>query len=635
MLFSRQRLVLAGYAIAGAKYAIICSTAQMGGEWRISSRNTRGTLFLIRFLLSLILPLICILGFANNAAADDKRHYSIEAVKVHQGDNSLWAQADFDDRDWLEHQAGSIPEQAANYWFRFYLTVNDQLASHQTTQLFFHHVGSSEIYWDDRLIDRNGTIGTDKASEVAGDIDRLLVVPHDLYQPGQHVVAIRISRHHSFLARTGLSFDFELGPYGETYTQHTGTALLPLITLGGTLVVAGYFIFIFLLDLKQRSYLYFGLTCLGVAGMLIGETWRGLFGYTYDWHIIRLQLILTFATLVALSLPWFVYQHFKLYPLKKPLLMVSVLLLIFINWSVSYDLRSAVVLLLGLLAALVLSLMAWRQQAVGAAPMFVGIGLSFIIGLSNPWIFLDTSFYYGFVLMTLFILASMAVQNKLHQQQRDTALLHSERLKTELLKKNIQPHFILNSLTTLTSWISINVDTAQQMIQSLADEFRLLMDMSALTQVPLSQELALCRSHLQIMGFRQDQTFELVLNNKTAPDPQGELLLPPGILHTLLENALSHNRYRQSLVTFTLQLTIINQRAQLMLFVPVSKGMGKGLGKGKGKDSSDHIASGTGTQYIQARLEEVWPGDWTFDSVASGDNWLTTIDFPVVIGAHN
>jgi hypothetical protein len=548
--------------------------------------------------------------------------YSVESVKVRQGDNLLWATLDYDDKDWQgyyeqgydrqnDHNA-DMPVPAGNYWFRFQLKVNEQLSSEQATQLFFHHIGSSEIYWDGRLIDRNGQVGSDQNSELPGQIDRLLVVPHDLYQPGIHVVAVRVSRHHRALNTSRLSYDFVLGPFGQINTQHSGSALVPLITLGSTLVLAGYFIFIFLLDAKQLALLLFGLTCLGVAGMLLGETYRGLFGYTYDWHIVRLQVILCFAAGVGLSFMWFVYHHFKLVEAKNILLVLSALLVIVVNLPSSYDLRSTLVILLSLFFAWGLSMLALVRQIGGSLLMLAGISLCILSALVDPWSFIDSTFYYIFPLMTLFVLASLAVQNKLNQQQRDEALVHSERLKIELLKKNIQPHFILNSLTTLTSWINIDVATANKMIQALAQEFRLLIQLSANPLVTLAQELQLCHSHLQIMGFRKDQQFTLALEGM-----DDNLLLPPGILHTLLENALSHNRYKNDQVTFHLQLKTTEQRACLTLLVPL------------GEKSTVNLATGTGTDYIKARLKEAWQQNWSFDSKAVLDNWRTQIDFPL------
>jgi len=577
----------------------------------------------IKILFSLVLILW---GSLSNAA---ERQYTVEQVFVNQGDSLTWANQDYDDSHWVTVQSSPAITKEKNYWFRFHISIEDVLSSEQSSQLFFHHIGSAEIYWNGVLIHRNGKVGLNKAEEVPGKMDTLLVIPQTLYQQGSHVVAIRVSRHHlthnKSLLKTNLAsgYDFLIGTYGQVHTQHTGKALLPLITLGGALVVAGYFFFIFLIDQKQLSSLFFSLTCIGVVGMLLGETWRGLHNYDYDWHVVRLQTILSFSTLLGLSLPWTVYHHFsqlseRLPLMKEALILYSLLMIVFLNVTLGYDFRSAMVVILGLFIALAISFFALKNRLTGAISMTIGLSLCLLSAAVNPSLFLNETFYYTFPIMTFFFMTSIATRNKENKQQRDQALIQSERLKIELLKKNIHPHFLLNSLTTLSSWITIDVKVANKMILALAQEFRSLIALSAHDRVSLSDELTLCRSHLEIMGYRKDQSFELNVTGE-----KDNLLLPPGILHTLLENALSHNRYIETIVVFELKVLLSDNQVQLQLSIPESNNRNN-----DGQSDSSSISAGTGTQYIKARLTEAYAQDWYFDSNLTNNYWLTTLCFP-------
>ena len=223
---------------------------------------------------TLALVLLSIAGLsllASNTFASE-RHFEIVDVKIKQGDNIEWSAVDFDDSHWQTQRFTNSASKMKNYWYRFHIRVFDDLAPDQATELFFHEIGSYEIYWDNVLIKKNGTVAGNIQSEIPGTIDSLLVVPKSLYTKGVHIVAIRVSRHHQSLVRIGNRYDFELGAYGETFSQHGGMALIPLVTLGGTLVIAIYFILMFILDRSQISYLFFGLTCIGTAGMVMAET---------------------------------------------------------------------------------------------------------------------------------------------------------------------------------------------------------------------------------------------------------------------------------------------------------------------------------------------------------------------------
>jgi len=564
--------------------------------------------------------------FSSEGYSQD-RSYSVDQVKIHPGDDLRWLQPSFDDENWAKHQQGDTSFSERNYWYRFHVSVLERLPSDQATEIFFHVLGSSEVYWDGKLINRNGVIGHNKQDEIAGKIDSVIVIPSNLYTQGKHVIAIRISRYHqSLIERTGLRYDLSIGAYGQTNTQHTGRALVPIITLGATLVIACYFAILFFLSFKKVNFLLFSLCSFSVALMLTAETWRGIVGYTYEWHTLRLQIVLTSAALIALFLPWFIQNHFKLKKAITPLFVYSIGIVIFSNINLHYDFRATILLLIGLVVALFIAGISWQQKNVGAKLMFIGLLGCLLICLYEPRKLLAEYFFYGFPLLSIFILNALAIKNKQDQNQRDEALIYSERLKVELLKKNIQPHFLLNTLTSLSSWIAIEPKTADKMLHSLAQEFRLLLSFSDAKLVRLIQEIELCRHHLQVMTFRKDTCFKLQVTNM-----DNDLLIPPGIIHTLVENAITQNSYRNQEVTFKLNIESTQKRITLTMEVPIEQRPSKKTlpSPAVPNESSElDTGKGMGTKYINARLNEAWPEQWQFNAYKKSLIWVNEISFP-------
>ena len=76
------------------------------------------------------------------------------------------------------------------------------------------------------------------------------------------------------------------------------------------------------------------------------------------------------------------------------------------------------------------------------------------------------------------------------------------------------------------------------MIEALAGEFRLLSQVSDRPLIPLADEIALCRRHLEVMSYRVGRAFTL-----RADNVDGATEIPPGVLHTLVENAFTHGRF--------------------------------------------------------------------------------------------
>ena len=118
----------------------------------------------------------------------------------------------------------------------------------------------------------------------------------------------------------------------------------------------------------------------------------------------------------------------------------------------------------------------------------------------------------------------------------ETSLVQSTRLQLALLKKNIQPHFLMNTLTSLIDWIEESPKKGVLFIEALAKEFTLFNQIENQTLIPISQEIALCRSHLEIMEYRKEIKYSWEDEGIDA-----EQKIPPGILHTLLENGITHS----------------------------------------------------------------------------------------------
>ncbi|RYY54784.1 MAG: regulator, partial [Chitinophagaceae bacterium] len=119
-----------------------------------------------------------------------------------------------------------------------------------------------------------------------------------------------------------------------------------------------------------------------------------------------------------------------------------------------------------------------------------------------------------------------------HQQ----ALLLSSRLQLELIKKNIQPHFLRNTLTSMMDWVEESPKEGARFIQALAAEFTIMNEISEMTLIPIGKEIELCRQHLSVMGFRKEINY--VWEQSGIDETQ---LIPPAIIHTLLENGITHS----------------------------------------------------------------------------------------------
>ena len=182
---------------------------------------------------------------------------------------------------------------------------------------------------------------------------------------------------------------------------------------------------------------------------------------------------------------------------------------------------------------------------------------------------------------------------------RERAQLRSSRLEIELLKKNIQPHFLLNSLNATLAWLEENPKNAARLLQALAEELRLILDFSSRKLVSLGEELHLCQTHLILMGLRHDKNFTLEIKGEIDEDEKN----PPLILHTLIENGLVHG--------------FKGRDEGVFIFTRIREPEGRvvyRLSNNGSREVNPTRRRGLGLRYIKTRLEESFPGRWELHS---------------------
>jgi len=110
--------------------------------------------------------------------------------------------------------------------------------------------------------------------------------------------------------------------------------------------------------------------------------------------------------------------------------------------------------------------------------------------------------------------------------------------QNETLKNQVNPHFLFNSLNTLSSLIGSQPELAENFIKRLSSIYRYILENSSRDRVPLEAELSFIRDYFFLHKIRDDGKIELDVNvNETD---KYEIL--PVSLQILVENAINHNK---------------------------------------------------------------------------------------------
>ena len=127
------------------------------------------------------------------------------------------------------------------------------------------------------------------------------------------------------------------------------------------------------------------------------------------------------------------------------------------------------------------------------------------------------------------------VREELLERAREARQASEARLK--LLQAQVQPHFVFNTLAALQHWVDTGDARAPALLRSLSAFLRGSTELLGREHVALGEELAIVREYLQVMQARLGERlrFEVVASAEAEAVP-----LPPGLLLTLVENAVEH-----------------------------------------------------------------------------------------------
>ena len=155
--------------------------------------------------------------------------------------------------------------------------------------------------------------------------------------------------------------------------------------------------------------------------------------------------------------------------------------------------------------------------------------------LESPNLWVEVAIYATSVMVVgteLKIWNSVRIQIKLEEQER---LLLQARM--EALQNQINPHFLFNTLNSVSSLVRFDPDTAREMIIKLANILRRLLNSSD-AFVPLREELEFIDNYLdiEVVRFGRDK-LQVV---KELEPASLDVMVPSMLLQPLVENSLKH-----------------------------------------------------------------------------------------------
>ena len=148
----------------------------------------------------------------------------------------------------------------------------------------------------------------------------------------------------------------------------------------------------------------------------------------------------------------------------------------------------------------------------------------------------------GLIIVAISLTITWGIGQALAQQNALTEIskLKEENFeaKFEVLKQQIQPHFLFNSLNILKGMIRTQNENAEDYIVRLAEVYRYILQSNTHNLVPISDELMVLDAYVFMLKIRFRDAIDLKIN---LSDKIKRSSIPPLTLQILVENCVKHN----------------------------------------------------------------------------------------------
>lgn len=220
-----------------------------------------------------------------------------------------------------------------------------------------------------------------------------------------------------------------------------------------------------------------------------------------------------------------------------------------------------------------------------------------ILGISRPFLMMTlnrfSSSYFLIILMAGFIRLSFSfIRNQNEKKILENAQLNAE---VDLLKSQINPHFLFNTLNSIYSQAHARSENTEHSIMKLSELLRYVLYDSGTRDVPLEMDVRYIRNYIELQRLR--------LSNRIKIDFQvkgdlGQLRIEPMLLISYIENAFKHGISYAQPSTIVIHLAIEYNLLSLKVINPI-------VDSGK---SESNKSGGLGLVNGRRRLELLYPG---------------------------
>lgn len=195
------------------------------------------------------------------------------------------------------------------------------------------------------------------------------------------------------------------------------------------------------------------------------------------------------------------------------------------------------------------------------------------------------------------------------KERAEKADLLAHKAQLQMLRYQLNPHFLFNALNSVRALIEYNKDTAKDVITELSEFLRYSLVSRNVSNVPLKDEIEAIKHYFTIQKIRYEERLEVNFDIKPDAD---EFPVLSFLVHPVIENAV---KYGMETSAMPLKIGVSAKVEGNKLILDISN-----TGRWVEKAGSGNSGTGTGLENVKQRLENAFPGHYSFEIIKSTDS---------------
>ena len=228
-------------------------------------------------------------------------------------------------------------------------------------------------------------------------------------------------------------------------------------------------------------------------------------------------------------------------------------------------------------------------------------------------------FVISFLIIGFFVMLDRLMFYISEQQEGNERKLNLEKLSKDaelaMLRQQLQPHFLFNTLNSISALVTTKPEEAKRMIQQLSDFLRSTVKKDDQKFVDLASELKQLQLYLDIEKVRFGHRLNTIIEHEPA---SLNLTLPPLLLQPLVENAIKFGLY-DTLETVTIGISTKVENKHLLIAIenPFDSSTAK-----------PQMGTGFGLSSVQRRLYLLFARNDLMQIQAKQNIFVVTVKIP-------